>query len=73
MVDQTLPESISDPENRDWPPLMEWREFADWIRVRRSIVEGWIRLAYIPTFKIGRHRLVNVARLIEQIQEGEFS
>ncbi|WP_218668101.1 hypothetical protein [Vreelandella utahensis] len=52
---------------------MEWREFADWIRVRRSIVEGWIRLAYIPTFKIGRHRLVNVARLIEQIQEGEFS
>ncbi|WP_417583181.1 DNA-binding protein [Nitrincola sp.] len=53
------------------PPLMQWREFADWIRMDQSIVRGWIENGYLPTERIGKHRLVNVVLLSKQLSEKE--
>lgn len=53
------------------PPLMPWREFADWIRMGDShvVVWGWIRNGYIPSQKYGKHMMVNVAQLTAQLME----
>ncbi|MBR9827169.1 MAG: DNA-binding protein [Oceanospirillales bacterium] len=53
------------------PPLMAWREFADWIRIDQSIVRGWIENGYLPSERIGKHRLINVALLSQQLLEKE--
>ena len=55
-----------------WPPLMPWRQFADWIREDHAVVRGWIDKGYIPCVKIGRRRLVNVVQVIEALREGEL-
>ncbi|WP_425222019.1 DNA-binding protein [Pseudomonas sp.] len=51
------------------PPLMPWREFADWIRMDHDIVRGWIRRGYIPTVKLGKHMMINVALLLERLRD----
>ncbi|MCH8490919.1 MAG: hypothetical protein LAT81_13460 [Oceanicaulis sp.] len=66
MIDEQLAERIKD---LNWPPLMEWREFADWVRVDRDIVEDWVKRAWIPTHRIGRHHMVNIVRLLQQLEE----
>lgn len=53
------------------PPLMQWREFADWIRVDQSIVKGWCEVGHLPTVRLGKHRLVNVALLAQQLLNQE--
>lgn len=53
------------------PVLMQWREFADWIRMEQSVVKGWVENGYLPTTRIGKHRLVNVALLSKQLLEME--
>lgn len=68
MIDQELAERI---KQLNWPPLMEWREFADWVRIDPGVVQGWIHRAYIPTVKIGRHRLVNILDLLKELESGE--
>lgn len=45
MIDEQLAERIKD---LNWPPLMDWREFADWVRVEPGVVEGWIKRAPRP-------------------------
>ena len=64
-----LQESIT--SSPDWPPVMPWREFADWCRAEQGVVQGWIERGYLPTIKFGQHRMVNVAALIDQLKEGE--
>jgi hypothetical protein len=54
------------------PPLMAWREFADWIRIDQGIVGGWIESGYIPSVRIGKHRLINVAKLSQSLLEEEI-
>lgn len=68
MIDEQLAERI---KQLNWPVLMDWREFADWVRVDQGVVEGWIKRAYIPTHKIGRHHMVYIHRLLEQMEEEE--
>ncbi|EMJ8372957.1 DNA-binding protein [Pseudomonas aeruginosa] len=55
------------------PPLMPWRSFADWIGMGGShdIVWGWIRNGYIPSHKLGKHVMVNVALFTHQLMEKE--
>ncbi|MDY0205098.1 MAG: DNA-binding protein [Pseudomonas sp.] len=55
------------------PPVMPWREFADWIRMSdgHDVVEAWIKRGYLPTVKIGRHRMVNVAQLVQSLLNEE--
>lgn len=57
------------------PPVMPWREFADWIRMEsdHNTVWGWIRNGYIPSYKVGRHVMVNVALLTSQLLEQEWT
>ena len=57
------------------PPVMPWREFADWIHMGEShdIVWGWIRNGYIPSHKVGKHVLINVSLLIQQLLEQEWT
>ena len=42
------------------PPVLPWREFAD-----------WIRNGYLPSHKVGKHVMVNVALLTTQLLEKE--
>ncbi|MCO6056591.1 MULTISPECIES: hypothetical protein [Pseudomonas] len=55
------------------PPVMPWREFADWIRMsnEHDVVWGWIRNGYIPSHKVGKYVMVNVALLTQQLLEKE--
>lgn len=53
------------------PPLMPWREFADWIRMPQPVVRGWVEQGYLPCERIGKHKLVNVALLSKQLLERE--
>ncbi|WP_425273869.1 DNA-binding protein [Phytopseudomonas daroniae] len=53
---------------------MPWREFANWIRMENEHdkVRGWIRNGYLPSKKIGKYVLVNVALLTKQLMEEEW-
>lgn len=57
------------------PPVMPWREFADWIRMgdNHDIVWGWIRNGYIPSHKVGKHVMVNVTLLTRELLEKEWA
>lgn len=47
-------------------PVMEKGKFADLIGVDVGVVNGWIEKGYLPSLKLGKHRLVNVALLAEK-------
>ncbi|GBL60338.1 hypothetical protein PCLA_17r0118 [Pseudomonas citronellolis] len=53
---------------------MPWRNFADWICMGDShdSVWGWIRNGYIPSHKVGKHMMVNVALLTSQLMDKEI-
>lgn len=53
------------------PVLMPWRKFASWIGMPEGVVEGWIRVGYIPRIKIGNRVMVNVALLSRRLLEQE--
>jgi len=53
------------------PPVMPWREFADWVRMDVEVVENWVKRGYLPTVKIGRYRMVNVAQLTQSLLNEE--
>jgi hypothetical protein len=55
------------------PPLMPWRQFADWIQMAddHPTVWGWIRNGYLPSQKLGKHVMVNVELLTQQLKEKE--
>lgn len=45
-----------------YSPAMTVANFAKSVGVSEGVVIGWIKREYVPTLKIGRHRLVNVAK-----------
>lgn len=55
------------------PPLMPWRDFAAWIHMSESeeVVQNWIKRGYLPTVRIGKYRLVNIALLTQQLLNDE--
>ncbi|ARU90620.1 hypothetical protein B9K09_04735 [Pseudomonas sp. M30-35] len=57
------------------PPLMPWRQFANWIRMAddHPTVWGWIRNGYLPSRKVGKHMMVNVSLLAKQLLDEEFT
>ncbi|HFH4615144.1 DNA-binding protein [Pseudomonas aeruginosa] len=57
----------------DLPPVMPWRDFANWIGMGEDheTVRGWIRKGYIPAHKIGKHVMVNVVLFVHQLMEKE--
>jgi excisionase family DNA binding protein len=53
------------------PPLLSREQFASFAGITADTVRGWIQSHTIPSVKIGRHRLVNVALIIEELQSGK--
>lgn len=53
----------------DFPPVMPWAEFAEWIRTEPEVVRGWVDKGYLPTVRIGRRRMVNVVQFVEELKE----
>lgn len=52
-------------------PLISKRLFADLVGVTERTVEGWMTKGYVPTVKIGRHPLVNIALIYQQCLDQE--
>lgn len=57
----------------DCPPLMPWRQFAIWIHMadEEQTVRGWVDKGYLPTVRLGRHRMVNVALMVKTLLASE--
>jgi hypothetical protein len=72
MIDNDAQEVINEQAKGVFPPMMEWRRFAEWIGVDEGIVYNWMRRAYLPTVKVGKYPMVNVVVLVERLREGEL-
>ena len=53
-------------------PVMHREKFADLVGVSIDVVNGWINRGYIPTFEVGKYRLVNLALLNQMAMDKEF-
>lgn len=71
MDSETTPFTLKDQPCS--PPMMPWRDFADWIHMNddHHTVWGWIRNGHLPSHKVGKHVMVNVALLTTQLLEKE--
>ena len=47
-------------------PLVHPERFADLLGIERGIVQGWISKGYVPTIKIGKYNLINLALIHQQ-------
>lgn len=52
-------------------PLLSQEQFSILTGLPTEVVRGWISKGHIPTVKIGRRRLVNMARLTQEMIEME--
>lgn len=57
------------PPSGPIPPLMPWRAFADWIGMSgdHGTVQGWCERGYLPCVTLGKYRMVNVAKLQQDL------
>lgn len=53
-------------------PVMHRESFAAAVGVSVDVVTGWINRGYIPTFEVGKYRLVNLALLNKLALDKEF-
>jgi len=63
----TLPQSV--------PVLMPWQKFAEWIGMGDEpiVVRTWLERGYLPSQKVGKRTMVNVALLHQQLLEQEWT
>ena len=52
-------------------PYMERTTFAALIGLPLNVVDGWIARGYVPTVKIGKNSLVNIALLSKTVLKSE--
>jgi len=55
------------------PPLLSREHFANYVGTTLDTVRGWAQTDTIPTVKVGRHRLINIAKLTEDLTSGKSS
>ncbi|MBK3749103.1 DNA-binding protein [Stutzerimonas balearica] len=57
------------------PPLMPWPKFAEWIGMGDEpiVVRTWLERGYLPSRKVGKRTMVNVALLHQQLLEQEWT
>ena len=53
------------------PPLLSREHFASFVGATLDTVRGWAQTDTIPTVKVGRHRLINVVKLMEDLSSGK--
>jgi len=54
-------------------PVMSREHFAEHVGVSLDVVNGWVSRGYLPTFEMGRYRLINISLLTKMTMEKEFS
>jgi len=52
------------------PPVMHKEKFAELVGVSLGIVDGWCDRGYVPTVRVGKYSLVNLALLNVQCLKG---
>lgn len=60
------------PFSQAFVPVMERSRFAELVGVDVGVVTGWIDKGHLPTIKIGKYRLVNIALLVKECLEEEW-
>jgi len=50
-------------------PVMDKNKFSELVGVEIGVVNGWIVRGYLPTIKLGKYRLVNIAMLTQECLE----
>lgn len=55
------------------PPLLSREHFASFVGATLDTVRGLAQTHTIPTVKVGRHRLINLAKLTDDLQNGKSS
>ena len=55
------------------PPVMPWETFVEWIGMAEEpgVAKAWLDRGYIPTKKIGKRLMVNVALFTRRLLEEE--
>ena len=48
-------------------PTLTIEKYAKSIGVTPDVVDGWVKRGYIPTVKIGRRRLINIAAMTRDL------
>lgn len=54
-------------------PVIHIDRFAELVGVSSGVVGGWIDRGYLPTYKLGRYTLINLAQLTQEIKDGVVS
>jgi len=49
------------------PLLMEKNKFAELVGLSPDVIRGWIDKDLLPTYKVGRYRLINLALLQQEL------
>jgi hypothetical protein len=57
------------------PPLVPWHRFAEWIGMGDEpvVVRTWLERGYLPSKKVGKRTMVNVALLTQMLLEQEWT
>ena len=50
-----------------YTPVMSKEKFSEIAGFSQRTVEGWISRGYIPTVKIGKHRVINLHVLSQEV------
>ena len=48
-------------------PVLSVDRYAKSIGIEVGVVDGWVKRGYIPTIKIGKRRLVNIAAMTQEL------
>lgn len=52
-------------------PIMSKERFSVLTGLTEDVIRNWIRNGYIPTVKVGKRRMINVAKLTQEMMEIE--
>lgn len=52
-------------------PIVSQEQFSELVGLSPDVIRAWINRGLIPTVKIGKRRLINVAKLTQEMMELE--
>ncbi|TCO81112.1 hypothetical protein EV699_110138 [Plasticicumulans lactativorans] len=50
-------------------PVMHKERFSELSGIELGVLDNWIDRGYVPTLKVGRHRLINLVLLMKECAE----